>query len=43
VDALLALPERHRFMKGLYAWVGFPSVALDYERCRGAPAQATSA
>ena len=31
VDALLALPERHRFMKGLYAWVGFPSVALDYE------------
>ena len=31
VDALLALPECHRFMKGLYAWVGFPSVALDYE------------
>lgn len=31
VDALLRLPERHRFMKGLYAWVGFPSVALDYE------------
>ena len=31
VDALLALPERHRFMKGLYAWVGYPSVALDYE------------
>ena len=31
VDALLALPERNRFMKGLYAWVGFSSVALDYE------------
>lgn len=31
VDALLQLPERHRFMKGLYAWVGFPSVALDYD------------
>jgi polyisoprenyl-phosphate glycosyltransferase len=31
VDALNALPERHRFMKGLYAWVGFPSVAVDYE------------
>ncbi|QXL85370.1 glycosyltransferase family 2 protein [Comamonas sp. NLF-1-9] len=31
VQALLRLPERHRFMKGLYAWVGFPSVALDYE------------
>ena len=31
VDALNALPERNRFMKGLYAWVGFPSVAVDYE------------
>jgi glycosyltransferase involved in cell wall biosynthesis len=31
VEALKALPERNRFMKGLYAWVGFPSVAIDYE------------
>ena len=31
VQALNAMPERHRFMKGLYAWVGFRSVALDYE------------
>lgn len=31
VDALKALPERNRFMKGLYAWVGFSSMALDYE------------
>jgi polyisoprenyl-phosphate glycosyltransferase len=31
VDALLLLPERNRFMKGLYAWVGFPSEAMDYE------------
>ena len=30
VDALKALPERHRFMKGLYAWVGFKSVALPF-------------
>lgn len=30
VDALLALPERNRFMKGLYAWVGFHSVAVPY-------------
>ena len=30
VDALLALPERNRFMKGLYAWVGFDAVALPY-------------
>ena len=32
VDALLQLRERHRFMKGLYSWVGFPSVAVEYER-----------
>lgn len=30
VDALLSLPERTRFMKGLYAWVGFRAVALPY-------------
>lgn len=31
VDALLALPERNRFMKGLYAWVGFQSVPVPYQ------------
>jgi len=30
VDALLALPERNRFMKGLYAWVGFTTAAVPY-------------
>lgn len=30
VDALLSLPERNRFMKGLYAWVGFKSIAVPY-------------
>jgi len=30
VDALLSLPERNRFMKGLYAWVGFDAVAVPY-------------
>jgi polyisoprenyl-phosphate glycosyltransferase len=30
VDALLALPERNRFMKGLYSWVGFKSIAVPY-------------
>ena len=30
VDALLQLPERNRFMKGLYAWVGFPSEPITY-------------
>ena len=32
VDALLRLREHHRFMKGLFAWVGFPSKAVDYQR-----------
>lgn len=31
VDALNALPERNRFMKGLYAWVGFSSTAVEYD------------
>ena len=31
VNALKAMPERNRFMKGLYAWVGFTSTALDYD------------
>jgi glycosyltransferase involved in cell wall biosynthesis len=31
VQALMRLPERNRFMKGLYAWVGFQSTAIDYE------------
>lgn len=31
VEALKRLPERNRFMKGLYAWVGFHSTAIDYE------------
>lgn len=30
VQAMLALPERNRFMKGLYAWVGFDTVAVPY-------------
>jgi glycosyltransferase involved in cell wall biosynthesis len=30
VDALLALPERNRFLKGLYAWVGFRTSFLPY-------------
>lgn len=32
VDALRELPERHRFMKGLFAWVGFRTVLVEYQR-----------
>jgi glycosyltransferase involved in cell wall biosynthesis len=32
VEALRGLRERHRFMKGLFAWVGFRQVALPYHR-----------
>ena len=27
-----AMPERNRFMKGLFAWSGFRQAAVDYER-----------
>jgi glycosyltransferase involved in cell wall biosynthesis len=32
VNALRSLPERHRFMKGLFAWVGYRTVVVEYER-----------
>ncbi len=32
VNALRSLPERHRFMKGLFAWVGYRTVIVEYER-----------
>lgn len=32
VDALKQIRERHRFMKGLFAWIGFPQKAIDYQR-----------
>lgn len=32
VDAILQLREQHRFMKGLFAWVGFPSKPILYDR-----------
>ena len=32
VDALLQLREQHRFMKGMFAWIGFPGEAVPYDR-----------
>lgn len=32
VDALAQLREHHRFMKGLFAWIGFPQKAVPYRR-----------
>ncbi len=32
VDALKQLPERRRFMKGLFAWVGFRQATIPYAR-----------
>jgi len=34
VEALKLLRENHRFMKGLYAWIGYPQVAVEYQRDR---------
>lgn len=31
VDAVLSLPERNRFTKGIYGWVGFRTAWLEYE------------
>ena len=32
VDALGRLREQHRFMKGLFAWIGYPQFAVPYRR-----------
>ena len=32
VDAVCQLRERHRFMKGLFAWAGFPAKQVLYDR-----------
>lgn len=32
VEALRSLHEHHRFMKGLFAWIGFPSIGVQYDR-----------
>lgn len=32
VESLQAMPEQHRFVRGLVAWIGFKQVALPYAR-----------
>lgn len=32
VESLRKLREQHRFMKGLFAWIGYPQIAVPYRR-----------
>lgn len=32
LEALRKLPERRRFMKGIFAWIGFRTVSVEYQR-----------
>jgi glycosyltransferase involved in cell wall biosynthesis len=32
VDVIVAMPERNRFMKGLFAWAGFRAASVSYTR-----------
>ena len=34
LDALRQMPERRRFMKGMFVWVGFPTASITYRRAR---------
>lgn len=32
LDVFLSMPERHRFIRGMVSWIGFPQAALQYDR-----------
>ena len=32
VDVLLSMPEQHRFIRGMVAWIGFRQVSVPYQR-----------
>jgi polyisoprenyl-phosphate glycosyltransferase len=34
VDALLSMPERDRFVRGMVSWLGFSQIAVPYRRAR---------
>lgn len=36
LDAVNSMPERHRFLRGMFAWVGFRQVPVDYDRAERA-------
>jgi dolichol-phosphate mannosyltransferase len=36
VDVFLQMPERHRLLRGMWSWIGFPQVGLPYQRARRA-------
>lgn len=36
LDCVNSMPERHRFLRGMFAWVGFRQVAVDYDRAERA-------
>lgn len=40
VDAINALPERNRFVRGLRSWVGFSQTGMEYERAARAAGEA---
>ena len=32
LDAVLAMPEKSRFLRGMFAWVGFRQIGIEYKR-----------
>ena len=41
VDAVKALPEKQRYMKGVFAWVGFSQVCIEFDRPERAAGQSS--
>ena len=39
LDALLAMPEQARFIRGMVAWIGFRQVPFAYDRDERSPAR----